>query len=166
MQFILFSIFGILLFYNIRLNLKGFKFSILTYALVLFLFIFDCYQISIFEKSISNESKYISLIILLFVIIQENSIIIKSIIQDKKDKVSTDNLVNRIYIDNDSLQNDFISNLSYELQAPLESIVGLSEVIQENNGLELSERSVENIKLINLTAIRTNKLIQNIIDFS
>ncbi len=166
MQFILFSIFGILLIYNIRLNLKGFKFTILTYTLVLFLFTLDCYQINAFEKSISNESKYISLIILLFVIIQENSIIIKSIIQDKKEKIGTDNLVNKIYIDNDSIQNDFISNLSYELQAPLESIVGLSEIIQRNNGLELSERSLENIKLINLTAIRTNKLIQNIIDFS
>ncbi len=166
MQFILFSIFGVLLFYNIKSNLRGFKFSILIYFIVLLLFFFDCYKNNFFINIMTNESKYISLIILLFVIIQENSIIIKSIIQDKKEIVNSDNLVNRIYLDSESSQNDLISNLSYELQAPLGSIVGLSSVIQKNNNLELTDRSLENIKLINITAIRTNKIIQNISDFS
>ena len=157
MQFILFSIFGVLLFYNIKSNLRGFKFSILIYFIVLLLFFFDCYKNNFFINIMTNESKYISLIILLFVIIQENSIIIKNIIQDKKEIVNSDNLVNRIYLDSESSQNDLISNLSYELQAPLGSIVGLSSVIQKNNNLELTERSLENIKL---TKMKKGKNIQ------
>ncbi len=163
---ILFLVFGIILFYNIKFNIKDYKYSILIYFVIFLFFLFDLNNNDFFQKIISNEIKYVSLIILLLVIFQENSTSIKKVILGSKEKVESKNLVNRIYQNDDTFQNDFISNLSYDLQAPLESIVGLSEIIQKDTGTELSDRSLANIQLINLTAIRTNKLIQNIIDFS
>ena len=54
---------------------------------------------------------------------------------------------------------DLVSNLSFELQAPLGSISGLAEYIRRDLGSDISESASENLEILKRTANKANLIL-------
>ena len=66
----------------------------------------------------------------------------------------------------DKLKDEFLANTSHELRAPLNGIIGLSEIMLSGNFKNVNEEEHLNIKLINSSAKRLSNLVNDILDFS
>lgn len=60
-------------------------------------------------------------------------------------------------------KSNFLSTMSHELRTPLNSVVGISELLLEDNP---EERQKENLKILQLSARDLHALINNILDFN
>lgn len=66
---------------------------------------------------------------------------------------------------NDKLKDDFLAHTSYELKAPLNSIIGISDCLLSDNN-SLSKPQSENIELIKSSSIKLSQLVNDIMDFT
>lgn len=66
----------------------------------------------------------------------------------------------------DQFKSDFISHVSYELRAPLNTIIGFSEILLNQYFGNLNERQIDYCKGIDDSSQRLLSLINDIIDFS
>lgn len=66
----------------------------------------------------------------------------------------------------DDVKEEFIANVSHELRTPLTGIIGLSEIILENQAHNLDESARENLTMIKVSGQRLANLVNDVIDFS
>ncbi|HNR06731.1 MAG TPA: tetratricopeptide repeat protein [Saprospiraceae bacterium] len=66
----------------------------------------------------------------------------------------------------DELKDQFLANTSHELRTPLNGIIGLSDSLIEGACGNLSEQTVDNLRLISSSGKRLSNLVNDILDFS
>jgi signal transduction histidine kinase len=63
-------------------------------------------------------------------------------------------------------KSDFLANMSHELRTPLNSIIGFSEILQDDSVGNLNERQLEYVGYIHESGMHLLKLIGDILDLS
>ncbi len=66
----------------------------------------------------------------------------------------------------DELKDQFLANTSHELRTPLNGIIGLSDSLIEGACGNLSDQTLENLRLISSSGKRLSNLVNDILDFS
>ena len=64
------------------------------------------------------------------------------------------------------LKSEFLANMSHELRTPLNSIIGYTELVLTEEGLELDEQSRQNLEIVHRNARHLLALINDILDLS
>jgi two-component system, sensor histidine kinase ChiS len=72
----------------------------------------------------------------------------------------------KIYPRNENNQKDLISNLSFELQAPLGSILGIADYIRKDLGSDISDSTSENLDILIRTAGKAHLILENLVEYS
>jgi len=66
----------------------------------------------------------------------------------------------------DKMKDEFLATTSHELRTPLHGIIGLSQSLQSRGSGPVTEKQMEDLLLIESSAQRLNRLVEEILDFS
>jgi signal transduction histidine kinase/DNA-binding response OmpR family regulator len=69
-------------------------------------------------------------------------------------------------VEANKMKSQFLANVSHELRTPLNSIIGFSELLQDQNFGELNERQAQYIEFVHSSGEHLLNLINNILDLS
>ncbi len=142
-----------------------FVFSFICFIIITHITIFFYLDKSIFGIYFSKELYLLSLNVFLIAFLGE---VIYFKYKNSKDNISKgfEKLETKNYSHPEVLKEDLVSNLSFELQAPLGSISGLAEYIRKDLGSDISDSTSENLEILKRTANKANLILENIIEYS
>jgi two-component system, sensor histidine kinase ChiS len=142
-----------------------FIFSFICFIILIHITIFFYLDKSIFGVYVSKELYLLSLNVFLISFLGE---VIYFKYKNSKDNKSEsfEKLETKNYSHPELLKEDLVSNLSFELQAPLGSISGLAEYIRRDLGSDISDSTSENLEILKRTANKANLILENIIEYS
>ena len=142
-----------------------FIFSFICFFIITNITIFFYLDKIIFGIYFSKELYLLSLNVFLIAFLGE---VIYFKYKNSKDNISKgfEKLETKNYSHPEVLKEDLVSNLSFELQAPLGSISGLAEYIRKDLGSDISDSTSENLEILKRTANKANLILENIIEYS
>ncbi len=142
-----------------------FIFSFICFFIITNITIFFYLDKIIFGIYFSKELYLLSLNVFLIAFLGE---VIYFKYKNSKGNISKgfEKLETKNYSHPEVLKEDLVSNLSFELQAPLGSISGLAEYIRKDLGSDISDSTSENLEILKRTANKANLILENIIEYS
>ncbi len=113
-----------------------------------------------------NKELYILSLTLFLIAVLGEIIFFKYKIPRDNKSSSFEKLETKNYSHPELFKEDLVSNLSFELQAPLGSISGLAEYIRKDLGSDISDSASENLEILKRTANKANLILENIIEYT
>ncbi len=145
---------------NIYAIVKGFRYSLIFIAGLLFIFTGVANDM-LHYLQIINTGYYLTLGFSLFIIAQSIMLAIKFSNEHRMVEALSKRL--RIL---DGLKDEFIANTSHELRTPINGIIGLSDSLIDGVTGNLPIETIDNLQLISSSAKRLSSLINDILDYS
>jgi signal transduction histidine kinase len=84
----------------------------------------------------------------------------------EKEKLESQEALNKQLLEADRLKDEFLANTSHELRTPLNGIIGLAESLQSGAGGPVSEKTQHDLGMIISSGRRLGSLVNDLLDFS
>jgi signal transduction histidine kinase/class 3 adenylate cyclase/ActR/RegA family two-component response regulator len=84
----------------------------------------------------------------------------------EKEKLESQEALNKQLLEADRLKDEFLANTSHELRTPLNGIIGLAESLQSGAGGPVSEKTKHDLGMIISSGRRLGSLVNDLLDFS
>ncbi|MEZ4686929.1 MAG: 7TM diverse intracellular signaling domain-containing protein [Bacteroidia bacterium] len=84
----------------------------------------------------------------------------------EKEKLRSQEALNKQLMEADRLKDEFLANTSHELRTPLNGIIGLAESLQSGAGGPVSEKTKHDLGMIISSGRRLGSLVNDLLDFS